>query len=187
MAADAQELMRFVGRARERARRDAGLAWLATVLYAAFAVAAVAIPSGIGQGKFLWVVVAPIVALAAVLWSYSDGRRRGVETSRLKLITVPFGLLTLAFGAGALGWFFALPIVPQYGPPALMAFGYTALGLRRRNSLMVLAGVVVLVIAISLRMLRDSDEMSQALLGLTYVVTLLAARIGWRFATRTAS
>lgn len=186
MSAEAQQTVQFADHAGQQAKRDAGLAWLATALYAAFAVAAVAIPNGMGQGKFLWIVAAPIVAFGAGLWAYSDGRQRGVETSRLTLVTIPFGLLTLAFGLGALGFAYHVPH-SQYAPPLLMAVGYAAFGRSQRNSLMEAAGIVVLVITTGLVVFGAEGEMPQAVLGLGYVGLLLIARLSWRLSIRNRS
>jgi hypothetical protein len=186
MSADAQVTIQLADHARHVAKRDAGLAWLATALYSAFAVTAVAIPGGMPPSKFFWVIAAPLVAFGAMFWAYSDGRQRGVEASRLTLVTVPFGLLTLAFGFGTVALFLGLPIVPQYGPPLLMTAGYIVLGLRQRDQLMMGAGIVS-PITIALVTLRPVDELSQGLLCLAYVAILLTARIGWRLTTRVAS
>jgi hypothetical protein len=186
MSAEAQQTIELADHARQLAKRDAGLAWLATALYTAFAVTAVAIPSGTSQGKFFWVVAAPMVALGAMFWAHSDGCRRGVEASRLTLVAVPFGLLTLAFGFGAVGWVLRLPFAPQYGPPVVMIAGYIALGLLQRDRLMVSVGIVALTITIGFVTLRPVGELSQGLFFLAYAAILLAARIGWRLTTRAA-
>jgi hypothetical protein len=184
MSSDVQKTVDLADHARQSARRDAGLAWLATALYAAFAVTAVAIPSGTSQGKFFWVVAAPLVAFGAMFWAYSDGRQRGVEASRLTLIAVPFGLLTAAFGFGAVASFLQWPIAPQYGPPLLLTAGYITLGLQRRDRLLVGVGIVVLIITIGLVALRPVGAFSEGLLFLAYAGALLAARIGWRLIPR---
>lgn len=187
MSAEVQHTIELADHARERARRDAGLAWLATALYTAFAVTAVAIPSGASQGKFFWVVAAPVVALGALLWAYSDGRQRGVEASRVTLVAVPYGLLTLAFGFGVVALVLRLPIAVQYGPPVLMTAGYILLGRLQRDRLMTGVGIVGLIITIGVVALRPVDELSQGVLFLAYVAILLAARIGWRLRSRVAS
>jgi hypothetical protein len=187
MSEEVRKTIDLAVHARQLAKRDAGLAWLATALYAAFAVAAVAIPSGMSQSKFFWVAAAPIAAFGAMFWAYSDGRQRGVEASRLTLIGIPFGLLTAAFGFGAVASFLQWPIAPQYGPPLLMAAGYITLGLQQRDRLMVGAGIVVLIITVGLVALRPVGAFSEGLLFLTYAGILLAARIGWRLITRVAA
>jgi hypothetical protein len=187
VSAEVQKTIDIADRARQLAKRDAGLAWLATALYAAFAVTAVAIPNGTSQGKFFWVVAAPMVALGAMFWAYSDGRQRGVEASRLTLIAIPFGLLTAAFGFGAIASFLQWPIAPQYGPPLLMTAGYITLGLQQRDRLLVGVGIVVLIITVGLVALRPVGAFSEGLLFLAYAGILLAARIGWRLMTRVAA
>lgn len=187
MTAEARQTIELADHARQLAKRDAGLAWLATALYTAFAVTAVAIPSGSSQGKFFWVVAAPIVALGAMFWAYSDGRRRGVEASRLTLIAVPFGLLTAAFGFGAVASFFHWPIASQYGPPLLLTAGYITLGLHQRHRLLAGVGLTVLIITVGLVALRPVGAFSEGLLFLAYAGILLAARIGWRLMTRAAA
>jgi hypothetical protein len=183
---DARDSMRFVETTRERARSDVGLAWLAMALYSAFVVASVALGGGGGQGKFFWVLAAPIVALAAFGWAFIDGRERGVEAPRLGLIGIPFGLLTLAFALGALCWYMQLPVLAQFGPPTVVSAGYIAIGLHRRLTVMVLVGFVVVVVAATFALL-SGGELLQAGLGLAYVFALLLARVGWRVARRKPS
>jgi hypothetical protein len=183
---DARDSMRFVETTRERARSDVGLAWLAVALYSAFVVASVALGGGGGQGKFFWVLAAPIVALAAFGWAFIDGRERGVEAPRLGLIGIPFGLLTLAFALGALCWYMQLPVLAQFGPPTVVSAGYIAIGLHRRLTVMVLVGFVVVVVAATFALL-SGGELLQAGLGLAYVFALLLARVGWRVARRKPS
>lgn len=180
MTLEAQESMRFVDATRDRTKSEVGLAWLAIALYAGFAVAAVSLGAGMGQGKFLWVVAAPFVAFAAFVWAFFDGRERGVEASRLVLVAIPFGFLTIAFALGALGWYARLPLLAQFGPPVVMASGYIAIGLQRRQRVMTLVGIAVLLVTTAFALLKGGDEFLQAVLALAYVMALLVARVGWR-------
>jgi hypothetical protein len=180
VATDAQDAMQFVDAAQQRAKGEVGLAWLAIALYTGFAVAAVSLGAVMGQGKFLWIVTAPFVALAAFVWAFFDGRERGVEASRLVLIAIPFGLLTVAFSLGALGLYAQLPLLAQFGPPMVMAVGYVAIGGQRRQPVMVLVGITSLLVTMAFALLNGGDELLQAILALAYVIALLAARIGWR-------
>ena len=186
-AEQARAGVQFADRARERARQDAGPAWLAVALYAAFAVTAVAIPAGTNQGKFLWVMAAPVVVVGTGLWAYADGRHRGIESSLLGLIAIPFGLLTLALGVGTLAWFIERPTLAQLGPPVLMAAGYVAVGSLQRRRVMIAVGAAVPVVATGLFLLGARDEMAYAVLAFGCVVVLLAAHLRWRLMkTRTS-
>jgi hypothetical protein len=180
MATDARDEIRFINGTRARTRSELGLAWLAIALYAGFAVVAVSLGAGMGQGKFFWITAAPFVAAAAFIWAFVDGRERGVEASRLVLVAIPFGLLMAAFAFGAFSWYLQVPLLAQFAPPLVMATGYIAVGLRDGQRLMSGAGIVVLLAASAFVLLKGGDEFLQAVLALAYVLALLAARIGWR-------
>jgi hypothetical protein len=180
MAVEAQDSVVFVDAARRKAKDDVGLAWLALALYSVFAVSAVALGAGATQGKFLWIVAAPFVVFAAFVWAFFDGRERGVEASRLTLIAIPFGLLTIAYAIGVLGWSARIPLLMDFGPSFVVAVGYIAIGVQRRQRVLVIVGVVGSVVATALALVKGGDEFSQAILALAYVTTLLFARAGWR-------
>jgi hypothetical protein len=180
MAIEAQDSVVFVDAARAKAKDDLGLAWLALALYSVFAVSAVALGAGATQGKFLWIVAAPFVVVAAFVWAFFDGRERGVEASRLMLIAIPFGLLTIAYAIGALGWYTRVPMLMDFGPSLVVAVGYIAIGVQRRQRVLVLIGIVGCVVAMALVLIKGGDELSQAVLALVYATSLLFARVGWR-------
>ena len=180
MAIEAHDAVVFVDATRRKAKNDVGLAWLALALYSVFAVSAVALGAGATQGKFFWIVAAPFVVVAAFIWAFFDGRERGVEASRLMLIAIPLGLLTIAYAIGALGWYGRVPMLMDFGPSLVVAVGYIAIGMQRRQRLLVLVGVVGCVVATALVLVKGGDEFSQAVLAFAYVALLLFARLGWR-------
>ena len=179
-ADQARESLLFADHARDRARRDVGLSWLPVLLYAAFAVVVVAMPSSGGQGKFLWLMAAPVVAGLAALYAYRHGRDHGIEGRPLAWVVIPFGLLTIAFGLGALAFWAGQPAIAQYLPPLVVAAGYLAFAGVERNLVIAAAGVAVLLATAGMVVFRGNPEMNQAVLALVYLMALLGARIGQR-------
>ncbi len=181
-AGQARESLLFADNARHRARRDVGLSWLPILLYVAFAVVGIALPRYGGQGQFLWVVGAPIVAGLAALYAYRYGRDRGIEGRPLAWVVIPFGLLTLAFALGALAFRLGQPGIARFLPSLVVAAGYLAFAYVERNLIIAAAGAGVLLATFGMVMFKGDPELSQAVLALVYLLALLAARIGQRFA-----
>lgn len=181
-AGQARESLIFADKARHRARRDVALSWLPVLLYVAFAVVAVALPRYAGQGQFLWVVAAPVVAGLAALYAYRQGRDQGIEGRALAWVVIPFGLLTLAFALGTLAFRLGQPGIARFLPSLAVAAGYLVFAYLERNVIVATAGAVVLVASYGMVMFKGDPELSQAALVLVYLLAILAARVGQPFA-----
>lgn len=181
-AGNARDSLIFADNARHRARRDVGLSWLPILLYVAFAVVAIALPRYAGQGQFLWVVAAPLIAGLAALYAYRQGREQGIEGRPLAWVVIPFGLLALAFALGTLAFRFGQPGIARFLPSLVVAAGYLVFAYLERNLIIAAAGAIVLLATYGMVMFKGDPELSQAVLALVYLVAILAARVGQRFA-----
>ena len=173
-ANDARQFLQQAGGARGYARHDLSLAWLPLVLYAGFAVVAIAVPAR--NGGFLWIMAAPAMTAAAAFYAYEYRRARGIEGRPLTYVALAFGLLAVAFVFGAVAFALGQPALAQFGPPSVMAAGYLLLARIERNGVFAVAGVAVLAVTIGV-VLLGSNQLTQAVLALVYVVTLLVVRV----------
>ncbi|HEY8655350.1 MAG TPA: hypothetical protein VIN34_01270 [Candidatus Limnocylindria bacterium] len=179
----ARESLQQVTGARGYARRDLSLAWLPIVLYAGFAVVAIAVPAR--NGGFLWIMAAPAITAAALLYAHGYRRERGIEGRPLAYVALAFGLLVVALALGAAAFALGQPALAQFGPPTVMAVGYLFLARNERNAVFALAGAAVVSVTIAV-VLLGSNQLIQPVLALVYVLILLAVRV-WLGRTRTSA
>lgn len=178
-----RESLQQAASARSYARRDLSRAWLPIVLYAGFAVVAIAVPAR--NGGFLWIMAAPAITVAALLYAHAYRRERGIEGRPLAYVALAFGLLVLALALGAIAFALGQPTLAQLGPPSVMAAGYFFVAWIERNGIFVMAGSILIAVTVAVVML-GSNQLVQALLALAYVVNLLAVRL-WFSRARTSA
>lgn len=175
-ASRARSLIDHAEDARRRSRHRLRTVWIPTTLYASLLAPTLALADGASTGKLLWLAASPVVAVLALLWIEAEGGRHGLVPRPRRFFVLPFGILTLALGAGALAWSLGVGVVAAYGTPLLLAASYIVVAWRERDGAMAVVVVGAMGLA-SIILVQLRGEIAAALVALGFAVTLLVIRI----------